>query len=470
MNPILQLSASEIAQKIRNRELSPVEVIEAHIERIEKVNPTINAVITPMFEQARNEAQAAQTKIETDSTVNLPPLFGVPITIKDCWAVKDVRFTGGSWYHRDNIAEKDAEAVKLLREAGAIILGKTNLPDMCWSPETVNPIFGQTNNPHNIKYSVGGSSGGEGAIIAAGGSPLGLGSDIAGSVRIPAAMNGCVSLKPSANRIPAEDHFPTPPDDILGWNTAGPMARRIEDLALALKVLSRTPVQNYQEIDLKERPCTVYIHNGVMPVHKEVTATVETAMQTLNNAGMTTRRDDTLPLPALLYLYFGLFRKYANFAFKEALGGGEAYKSWLEALRTLFGRGRISARVQFFTTGVDLIGLYASVRFGLDSFEKLDELREEILAAMGEGGVMLCPLIITPPPKHGWSWMALRQPPYTIMFNALGFPCVIVPIGYNEKGLPMVVQVVARPDEDEVALAVAAELERVHSGWQMAKL
>ncbi|MGB1288874.1 MAG: amidase [Aggregatilineales bacterium] len=468
MNPILQMSATDIARKIRQRDLSPVEVVEAHIQRIEAVNPAINAVVTPMFDTARESAQAAQAHIEAEGTDNLPPLLGVPVTIKDCWAVKDVRFTGGSWYRRDTIAEKDAEAVTLLRDAGAIILGKTNLPDMCWSAETMNPVFGQTNNPHNHKYSAGGSSGGEGAIIAAGGSALGLGSDIAGSVRIPAAMNGCVALKPTGGRIPSEDHIPRPPDELLNWNTAGPMARRVEDLALALKVLSRTPVQDYQEISLQARPCTVYIHNGVAPVHKSVADTVTTAMTSLKSAGMATHRDDTLPLPELLYLYFGIFRKLGNPAFKQALGGGNAYSLWRESLRSLFGNGRISRRVLFFTTSVDFIGLYASLRYKLDTFEKLAKLRQQILDSMGEGGVILCPIIITPPPKHGWTWTIARQPAYSIMFNALEFPTVVLPIGYNAQGLPMAVQIVARPGEDEVALAVAAELECVYGGWQMA--
>lgn len=469
MNPILEMSATELARKIRNRELSSVDVVEAHIQRIEAVNPTINAVVTPMFEQARKEAQAAQIQIEAEGSENLPPLFGVPMTIKDCWAVKDVRFTGGSWYWRDNIADKDAEAVKLLREAGVIILGKTNLPDMCWTGETVNPIFGQTNNPHNIKYSAGGSSGGEGAIIAAGGSPLGLGSDIAGSVRIPAAMNGCVALKPTGGRIPAEDHFPSVSEEIADWNTAGPMARRIEDLALALKVLSRTPVQDYQEISLKDRRCLVYIHNGTVPVRKDVAASVEQTAETLKNAEMATERNDKLPLVFAAMIYAVLMRDIGNKDFKRALGGGKAYNLWLEILRTLAGRGRISARVLWFTSYLDNAALpfKAVVK---DGFADLERIKQEFLDAMGEGGVILCPIIITSPPKHGWIWRVATQIPYSSMFNALGFPCVVLPIAYNEKGLPMAVQVVARPNEDEVALAVAAELERVHGGWQMATI
>lgn len=466
---LLQMSAAEIARKIREGALSPVEVVEAHIQRIQAVNPAINAVVTPLFEQARAEAQTAQEHIARHGTDDLPPLFGVPVTIKDCWAVKDARFTGGSWYLRDNVAAEDAESVGLLRAAGAIILGKTNLPDMCWTGETANPIFGQTNNPHNLKYSAGGSSGGEGAIIAAGGSSLGLGSDIAGSVRIPAAMNGCVALKPTSGRVPSSDHVPAVSDPIGQWNTAGPMARRIEDLALALEVLSRTPVADYRQISLQGRTCLVSIQNGYIPARGDVVKTVERAMDTLGQAGMVTQRDDHLPIELAAYAYLALMGRYGNQDFKRALGGGQSYNLLVEMGRHLLGKARISARVLFFTTGIDLLGLILRW-LGFASFEMLGRYKQALVDALDTGGVILCPVLKTSPPRHGWTLGLLWQMPMTFMFNALGFPCAVVPVGYNEKGLPMAVQVVARPGEDEVALAVAAELERVHGGWKMAEM
>ena len=467
---ILQFSTTQIAAHIRNQTITPTQAVEAHIQRIQAVNPRINAVITPMFDAARTDAQAKTAYITANGTDDLPPLFGVPITIKDCWAVDGVRFTGGSWYMRDNVADFDAEAVRLFKDAGAIILGKTNLPDMCWLGESINPIFGRTNNPHNVNHSAGGSSGGEGAIIAAGGSPLGLGSDIAGSVRIPAAANGCVSLKPTTGRIPAEDHIPTPPNEILSWNTAGPMARRIEDLDLALRVLSRTPVQDYRQIDLHGRRCTVYIHNGVIPVRKGVVEAVSMAAGTLTKTGMDVVRDDSLPFAGLTLLYTALFRKYGTPAFKKALGGGKPYKLWDEIRANLRGKGHISSEVLFFTESMDMLGIIGRIA-GFAHFDKLEAIRQQYLDMMQPGGVILCPLLLTEPPKHGWNWLLAMQPPYTIMFNAMGFPAVVLPIHYNtKKGLPMAVQIVARPNEDEVALAVAAELERVYGGWHMAQV
>jgi len=470
MSELLQCSAAKLAAKISSREVSPIDAVEAHIRRIEVVNPRINALVTPCFEQARKEAQEKSAHIEAYGADNLPPLFGVPITVKDCWAVEGIRFTGGSWHRREDIAESDAESVKLLKDAGAIILGKTNLPDMCWSGESSNPIFGQTNNPHWLNRTAGGSSGGEGAIIAAGGSPLGLGSDIAGSVRIPAAVNGCVSLKPTAGRIPSEDHVPRPPDDLQKWNTAGPMARRIEDLWLALSVLSCTPVQDYRHINIAGRRCTVYIHNHLNPARKDVVETVSLAAGTLKACGMDVIRDDTLPMLQLMFNYCDIFRKQGTPAFKKALGGGEKYSLWREVGAHLNRRGRISKHVLYFTALVDIFGLLGKM-FRLGGWDRLETYRQGLLDAMGEGGVLLCPLLVTAPPSHLWIWSLMFHVPYTLMFNSLGFPAVVLPIHYNhEHGLPMAVQIVARPGEDEIALAVAAELERVYGGWKLAQV
>ncbi|HMW44387.1 MAG TPA: amidase family protein, partial [Solirubrobacterales bacterium] len=173
--PVVQMGAAQIAAAIRAGELTSAEAVEASIARIEEVNPRLNAVVTPTFESAREAAAAADRQIAAQGSDGLPPLFGVPITIKDCYPVDGVRFTAGSWFHRDEVADGDAVAVERLRKAGAIILGKTNIPDMCWGFESVNPVFGRTESARHRGYSAGGSSGGEAAIIAAGGSALGLG-------------------------------------------------------------------------------------------------------------------------------------------------------------------------------------------------------------------------------------------------------------------------------------------------------
>src|SRR5690606_14325360 len=176
MDELLTIGAAELARRIRTREISPVEVVEAHIRRIEQVNPHINAVVVPLFDQAREQAQQAANRVSGNGTDSLPPLFGVPVTIKDSFALAGAPYVIGSSYRRDVSAEAEATAVGKLRDAGAVPLGKTNVPEMCWLGETVSPVVGGTRNPSKPHHTVGGSSGGEGAVIGAGGSPPGLGS------------------------------------------------------------------------------------------------------------------------------------------------------------------------------------------------------------------------------------------------------------------------------------------------------
>lgn len=472
-NPILTFSAAEIARQIRAKTLNPVEVVEAHIQRIIQVNPQINAVVTTMFDSARAQAQqAAELLVSNDDTSSLPPLFGVPITIKDSWALAGVRFTSGSWHHRDDIAADDAPAVKRLKDAGAIILGKTNCPDMCWSGETVNPVFGRTRNPRSLKHMVGGSSGGEGAIIAAGGSPLGLGSDIAGSVRIPAAACGIVSLKPTGGRVPNEGHLPVPPDAINYWNNAGPMARRVEDLTLALRVLSRTPVTDPAQIDLSGRKAIVYYNNPLLYVSRRVKDALLMSAGALAVAGMDVQHDNPPPMTAAGFAYVGrMYSSGGAMAFENALGGGERMRV-IDELRRMFSgeKAHISPEVLFNARMMTLLGQSQALQ-GWGGEKRLANIRDAFLQRMPPGSIMLTPLLTTVTPRHGWNyWLFFGSLPFTFMFNALGFPAVVVPVGWTANGLPLVVQIVARPDEDEVALAVAMELERVFGGWKIAAM
>lgn len=468
MEELLKLGAAELARRIRSRQISPVDVVEAHIRRIEQVNPSINAVIVPLFEQARQEAQEAADWLD-DGHDDLPPLFGVPVTIKDSFAVAGAPHVSGSWYRRDVIATEEAEAVHRLRAAGAILLGKTNVPDLCWLGETTNPVYGRTRNPWNLRHMVGGSSGGEGAIIAAGGSPLGLGSDLAGSLRIPAAACGITSLKPTGGRIPLDGHIPQTPAAIARWNTAGPMARRIEDLALALEVLSDTPVRDYRQIDLHGRRVTVYIRNPLYPVAGAVADTVSMAAGALRTIGMEVVDS---PKPPMIKAGFqfaaGLYTSGAVAYYRQALGGEQPFRFTEELQANLQRRGHISPEVLFFHAYTGMMGSLLSM-MGYGRLENIEQTREQFLKVMQPGGVMLCPILLSPPPRHGWTWKLPFSTPYTIMFNVLEFPSVSVPLRWSAKNLPLVVQVVAAPGEDEVALAVAAELERVFGGWRMAE-
>ena len=425
------------------------------------MNPRLNAVVTPTFEQARREAAAADRRIADEGLEGLPPLFGVPVTIKDCYPVAGVRFTAGSWFHRDDIAGTDALPVARLREAGAIVLGKTNIPDMCWGFESVNPVFGRTESARRQGFSAGGSSGGEASIIAAGGSALGLGSDIGGSLRNPAAHNGCVSLKPTTGRVPAEGHVPEVPEQVRPWNHAGPLARRVDDLSLALGVLDGSGEVTLPGIGGIR--CRVFTGNRSMFVSSEVKAAVRRAAAALGSAGMKVEQSPALPIQRLGVLYSHILREYALPEINRQLGGGSKFSWPREMGRAILGEARISR---------EALSVYGYIAYGGllkpgpgDSLAMAGKLEQKVVEAVGDG-VMVCPLLLTRPPRHGSTWMPLTQIPMAVPFNMTGLPVVMVPVCWTANGLPLSVQVVAGPGRDELALAAAKQLEDSLGGWR----
>ncbi len=464
MNPVISLGAAEIAGQIRAGQITPLEVVEAYIEQIERINPAICALVTPTFEQARSEARRAGERLAR-KPAEIPPLLGVPVSIKDALAVTGVRFTAGSVHYRDHIAPEDAEAVRRLKEAGAIVLGKTNCADMSGSTETHNLIFGLTRNPWNLARSAGGSSGGEAALIAAGGSPLGLGADIAGSIRLPAAFCGIAGLKPTAGRIPVEGHFPPTPNSISGWNTVGPLARRVEDLALAMSVLSNTPVGDFRAIKLEQRRVLMPGFLSAMPVHPEVAHAVREAGNALSKGGMQVIRDVKVPLLRAGFEYSAIMHREWLPEYRVILGNGRATGLLPDLIANWKGQGKVSPSTLALVAAIDVFGRGLRL-LGYGQMDRLERVRRQILEQMGPGGLMLWPVFPTTAPTHGLAWRREGMPVYTGIFNGLGFPAVVVPVGLSKDRLPLAVQIIAGPNEDEAALAVAALLEREFGGYQ----
>lgn len=466
MDELLTLSATELARRIRNGEVTPLEAVDAHIARNEAVNPAINAVITPMFEQARAAARRAMEQLAKDKA-DLPPLFGLPVTVKDALPVEGIRFTAGATVHRDRIATADADAVRRIRAAGAIILGKTNCPDLSSSVETNNPVFGLTRNPWNPAHSAGGSSGGEGAIVAAGGSPLGLGSDIAGSIRIPAAFCGACGLKPTGGRISTAGHDPEVPGPISRWNTVGPLARRVEDLALALEVLSVTPVRDYRSVELKDRRIIVPSLTMGQPVKKEIRAALAGAIEALHTAGAEVREGVRIPAFKLAFELAGILRETWFQGIRSELADGGPVRILSELAAVWRGRPRVSSNVLAMMVYTGLYGEIAHLA-GYGQWPCLAALRGRILEAMGPGGLLLWPVYGTPAPRHGFSWGPYGTPPYTPLANGLELPAVALPVGWSKAGLPLGVQLIGCPGDDEVVLGAATVLEGCFGGWRLA--
>ncbi len=282
-----------MAKMIRTREISSVELVTAHLEQIQRVNPAINAVVDLLADSALRAAQTADAQLAAGEPCG--PLHGVPVSIKDSIDVAGTKCTAGTIGRRDAPpAEKDATLVHRLRTAGAIPIAKTNLPDLLFAFETDNLIYGRSNNPYDLERTPGGSSGGESALIAACGSPLGLGSDAAGSVRVPAAFCGIASIKPTSGRLPRTGHVPAAGGWIEALWQIGPMARHIEDLALAMQILAgedgadftSPPVPLMEAGPLGQRRIAFFTDNGFSRCTSAVQEAVRGCAEFLSQSGM----------------------------------------------------------------------------------------------------------------------------------------------------------------------------------------
>src|SRR5262245_36363922 len=287
---ITRMDATSLAELIANRELSPVEVVQAHLDRIIEVNPKINAIVT-LADNALDGAKKAEAAVK--SGAKLGPLHGVPFTVKDSLDTEGVLTQRGSPIFKGHVPDADATAVARVKAAGGILIAKTNLPEFAYSVETDNLLTGRTNNPWNLEYTPGGSSGGESAAIAAGMSPLGLGSDLSISTRGPAAHTGIVGLKATHGRVPATGHWPRVPRRF--WHL-GPMARSVGDVALAYSLLAGpdgadgfstlTPGLNVGGATNRRLRVGWLAAPGFFgPIDPQVVATVKAAAEALSGAG-----------------------------------------------------------------------------------------------------------------------------------------------------------------------------------------
>ena len=282
MNELVQQTLDAIAEMIRRREVSPVEVAEAHLERISELNPALNAIIT-LAPDVLDRAREAEASVMRGA--QLGSLHGVPVTIKDTIETAGLRTTSGALIRRDYVPATDAPAIARLKTAGAIVLGKTNAAEMAMDYTADNPVFGRTTHPLNPDITPGGSSGGEAVAIATCMSPGGLGSDLAGSVRIPAHFCGICGLKPTTGRVPGEGQFPRGSGPYSLGAVIGPMARTAGDLRIMLDALSRDP-SGRQSQDIRGLRVAWYTDDGVAPVTEETARAVRAAAQALGDAGV----------------------------------------------------------------------------------------------------------------------------------------------------------------------------------------
>jgi Asp-tRNA(Asn)/Glu-tRNA(Gln) amidotransferase A subunit family amidase len=434
---LCEQSLTTLAELIRKREVSATEVVEAHLERIERLNPALNAVVTV----ASDLSQSAEG-----------PLAGVPITVKDTIETAGLRTTSGSRIRADYVPERDAPAVARLRAAGAIILGKTNAAEMAMDYTADNPVFGRCVHPLDAKLTPGGSSGGEAVAIATHMSPGGLGSDLAGSVRVPAHFCGIAALKPGVGRIPGEGQFP-PSTGPYGLGAAiGPMARTVGDVRLLFEVLSNEP---QKDTDLRRSRFAWYADDGVVPVTDETAQAVRNAAVALMDAGLIGEERRPPHVERGNELWLKLFSRASVVQLRQAYAGredeGGSFVSW--RLRTAD------------DTPPPSLDEYIA------NWMERDRLREELLRWLETTPLIIAPVGATPAYEHdtlkvtvkGKTMGTFRAFSYAQAFNVFDLPVVTVPAGRSNNGLPIGVQIVGRPFAEEMVLVAAEIVEEVYN-------
>jgi fatty acid amide hydrolase 2 len=472
-SPITTRSATSLAASIANGELSSLEVVEAHIERILVVNHRINAVVQTRFDAARQEARAADVLLGDQDAGELPLLHGVPCTIKECFAFAGHQQTSGLVDRIGSRATEDATCVARLRAAGAIPMGLTNLSELCMWLESSNRVYGRTNNPYDTRRIVGGSSGGEGAIIAAGASPFGLGSDIGGSIRLPAFFCGVFGHKPSGGLVPGSGQYPIAHGPALRYLSTGPLCRRAEDLWPLLGILAGPDGidRGCEEISLGD-PARVdlaglrVLHipdNGRTPVSDELRRAQERVADHLSSLGARVVSPAIPLLRDSFEIWGSMLHEAGGPTFAELMGNGHTFHAGREFVRWL------TRRTPHTLPAIGLAALEGTTDLPRGRaarwVEKGRELRAQLDAELGDDGILLLPPFASTAPRHS---EPIRRPfrfVYTAILNTMHTPATAVPLGLGEGGLPLGVQVAAKRGNDHLCIAVAQELEGAFGGW-----
>jgi len=497
---INELSAIELAARIARGEVSAVEAVEAHIARVEEVNPRLNALVVKRYDEARREAQAVDERRRAGQA--LGPLAGVPVTIKECLDLAGTPSTFGLESRRNAHASVDELHVARLRAAGAIVIGKTNVAQLLLFIETDNPVYGRTNHPDDPERSCGGSSGGEGALLATGASALGLGTDIGGSVRVPAAFCGVYALKPTSGRCDDPGRFSVPVGQRAVPSQVGVLGRSARDVALGLEIIhgGRTPspdgtlappvaLGDPAAIDVARLKIAWHDDDGTFAPSPAVRRAVRESAERLRARGANVVAWTPPEVSRARDLFFALLSADGLAGCRRMLGRGRrdrriaalalgASKPRLaRALLGMTGRGRLAREI------VANYGPAETDRYW-QLVEAALEYRRRFAEAAAGFDAILCPATALPAYRHGAAEELVLAGAYTCLWNLLGWPAGIAPVTRvqageesdrapsddkmdraareterGSAGLPIAVQVAAPPWREDVALAVMAALE-----------
>lgn len=452
----------QLAAQLRAGGLSVLDVVEAHIDRIEAVNASLGAAVGQRFAAARRDALSAEARLaNAPPGAPLPPLLGVPFTVQEAVGVGGLPATGGSIYGWDTAAERDSVAVARLRVAGAIPIAITNVPEGGLWLETHNLLYGRTHNPWNSQHTAGGACGGEAALIAAGGSPFGIGSGLLSAVTVPAAFCGVAAYHPTDAWAPRAD----------AWGAAhlgcGVLARSCADLPLLAGALTGQPELPPIPDDLSGR--RVFVLPTLPGVR--TTAAVEEAIERAA-AALSERGAEVRPLPldgleASQAIWGALLAARLPEDTSTLLGDGQAVPVLREALRFPLGRAN-------HTSSALILAVLETLRRSLPQRASTllaagDALRQRIEATLGADGVILHPAYSRPAPRHRGTLVTPFDGQLSGLFAVMGMPSAVAPTGFDVSGLPLAVQLTAARRRDPLALHAAAHVEAAFGGWVRAQ-
>jgi amidase len=457
--PLWSQSATWLARAIAARDVSSTEVVEASLARIAEANPRINAVVR-LAGDALERARAADAEVGRGAPIG--PLHGVPFTIKDSLDTRGVVTTAGTVGWRERIPERDATVVARVLAAGGILLGKTNTPEFTWANETDNEVYGRTSNPYDLDRTPGGSSGGSAAAVAAGLAPFDIGSDSGNSIRHPAHLCGVAGIKPTSGRVPRTGHWPGYAGLFESFTQLGPIARRVEDLELVLRVISGpdgedphvAPVVlgDASSVGIASLRVAWFADNGIRASTAETKAAVRGAVDALAATG--TVCEEQIP-PGIVD---------ARPAW-EAVVRADGF-AWLWRLIADAG-----------TPGRGSYDTFGWVRLRHDepvagdavsaAMERADAVRSSLLRWFAPFDLLVSPVLPGPAVRHGETLSPEYGDTYSEIHNLTGWPAVTVRAGTSPDGLPIGVQLVAHPWREDVALAAARVVEAATGGWRM---
>ena len=465
---LVAMDATSIAGAIQNKQITSKEVVSTYIAHILKTNPNINAMVEDRFEAALYEANELDQMLARGEVIG--PLHGVPISVKESLHVAEMKTTGGLEHRQDLISREDAEVVGRLKKAGAIILGKTNTPALCFCQETDNKLYGRTNNPWDLNRTAGGSSGGEGALLAVGGAAAGIGSDIGGSIRFPAHFNGIIGFKPGMFTISNDGHFPAVMHDLQArMLTIGPMGKSVQDMRLLYKVLSGVSLElkplNRFRMEILPSTIDYPLSEKTKHILNQTELFLEKTFST-KQSSPPYFRDSALIWQEILSME------------GSKLIEQEAYNNDRSNVYTSFFKEKLTQRTKvhpYLSWAIMGAKMFRPSRKRIREVETIIEQGDELLKAYLKNRLLIFPVYHSGALPHGQVFKEifsirktfLQHMPYVAYANVWGLPALTIPVGTDENNMPISIQIMSAIGNEDAIFRLGRLIEKKFRGYMI---